>query len=105
MEDLNSERAASDGADYIYGILLLAYILTPGTEDVTLFIDVSIVLGSTEVSFKADLETSQQAITLGNFLLQTGFKTVSFVILFGLLYFSLFHKCASSVFLLAEILL
>lgn len=72
MEDLNSERAASDSADYIDGILLLADILTPGTEDVTLFFDVSIVLGSAEVRFKADLETSQQVITLGIFLLQTG---------------------------------
>jgi hypothetical protein len=47
----------------------LADILTPGTEDVALFADVSIILCSAEVRFKADLETSQQAITLGNFLL------------------------------------
>lgn len=73
MEDLNPERASCNRADDIDRILLLPDILSPSAEDVPLLVDVGIILSPAEVCLKADLETSEQAVTLRNFFLQTCF--------------------------------
>ena len=103
LKDFYSECAASDSTNHIDSIFFLSDILAPGTEDVTLFSYVSIVLCSAEVCFKTDLETPQQAITLFNFFLQAGFQAVSFFSLFLFLNLALLHKSASSVFFFAKI--
>jgi hypothetical protein len=103
LKDFYSECAASDSTNHIDSIFLRSDILAPGTEDVTLFSYVSIVLCPAEVCFKTDLKTSQQAITLCNFFLQAGFQAVSFFSLFLFLNLTLLHKSASSVFFFAKI--